>query len=329
MTMYDIVSLGEMMLCLSAPKYQRLRHTTSLNVRVCGAQFNIAANFASLGRKSAFLTALPANEMGYLAESIGAGYGVDMSHTVFLDEARMGLIFLEYGREPRRHSHIYDRGQSAASKISATTFVWPEILSGAKMAYADGILPALNRECRQAIFAYLNAAKEAGCTTCFDVNYRESLWQSAAAAEFYRAILPQVDVLVTGRTFSEDLLGYSGSDEDILRAYQREFGCSTVCLTYRNMQGMTRGSWRSMALSGDQIVNGREFDFAVVDQFGTGDAFFAGFLHGILEKDVRYGLDFGNAFCALAHTIDGDPAIFSRDEVESLLGENYSLITRR
>ena len=59
------------------------------------------------------------------------------------------------------------------------------------------------------------------------------------------------------------------------------------------------------------------------------DAFFAGFLHGYLEKGVAYGLDFGNGLCALAHTVDGDAAIFSPLEVEALLAENYSLITRR
>ena len=329
MSGYDLVSLGEMMLCLSAPKYQRLRQTTSLKIRVCGAQFNIAANFASLGRKSAFLTALPANELGHLAQSIGASYGVDMSHINFMDEARMGLIFLEYGLEPRQHTHIYDRAHSAASKISAGTFDWPEILTGAKMVFADGILPALNQECREATFAFIEAAKKAGCRTCFDVNYRETLWDSTAAANFYRAILPRIDILVTGRTFSENLLGYSGSDEDILRSYHQEFGCSIVCMTYRKMQGMTRGSWHSTALVEDQIIHGREFEYEVIDRFGTGDAFFAGFLHGILERDVGYGLDFGDALCALAHTVDGDPANFSPGEVEALLAEDYSLVTKR
>jgi sugar/nucleoside kinase (ribokinase family) len=155
------------------------------------------------------------------------------------------------------------------------------------------------------------------------------LWEPAAAVGFYRSILPEIDILVAGRTFSEDLLGYSGDDEALLRAYHREFGCSIICLTYRTMQGMNRGRWRSVALAEGQIIQGREFEFEVVDQFGTGDAFFAGFLHGFRDRNVRYGLDFGGALCALSHTIDGDPAVFSRDEVEALLVKDYSLVTRR
>lgn len=329
MSGYDLVSLGEMMLCLSVPKYGRLRRAANFNVRVCGAQFNIAANMASLGWKSAFLTANPANDLGQLAQSIGTSYGVDMSHVRLIDGARMGLIFLEYGLEPRLHAHLYDRANSAASMITAEMFAWPDILQGTKLAYSDGILPALNPGCRKAALAFVQAAKKAGCKTCFDINFRESLWESAGAASFYRAILPMIDILVTGRTFSENVLNYSGSDSDIMRAYQREFGCSVICMTYRSMTGMTRGGWRSTALYEDEIISGREFEFDVVDRFGTGDAFFAGFLHGYLKKDVHYGLDFGAALCALAHTVDGDPAVFSAQEIEALLAEDYSLATRR
>jgi 2-dehydro-3-deoxygluconokinase len=56
-----------------------------------------------------------------------------------------------------------------------------------------------------------------------------------------------------------------------------------------------------------------------VDRFGTGDAFFAGFLHGYLEGDIAFALEFGNALCALAHTVPGDVAQVSADEVMSLI----------
>ena len=52
--------------------------------------------------------------------------------------------------------------------------------------------------------------------------------------------------------------------------------------------------------------------------------------HEYLEgADIQVALDFGNALCALAHTIDGDPAVFSAAEVRTLLAESYTLITKR
>jgi 2-dehydro-3-deoxygluconokinase len=67
-----------------------------------------------------------------------------------------------------------------------------------------------------------------------------------------------------------------------------------------------------------------------VDRFGTGDAFFAGLLDAYNRGgDPQRALDFGDALCALAHTVEGDVAILSPGEVDALLEEDYSLITKR
>jgi 2-dehydro-3-deoxygluconokinase len=201
---------------------------------------------------------------------------------------------------------------------------------GVHYAYTDGIFPALNRGCREATLAFLGAAKQSGCLTCFDVNYRQTLWEPGDATHFYRAALSQVDILVTNRDISEKLLGFQGNDEELLRTYQREFGCQMILLTYREMQGLAYGSWRSLALHQDYIYAGKQFTFDVIDQYGTGDAFFAGFLSALQDTtDIQYALDFGDALCALAHTVEGDQAIFTSVEVKAVLDENYSLKIRR
>lgn len=328
--MVELIALGEIMLRLSPPKYQRLRKTSSLDIFPCGAQFNIAANMANLGKTSAFLTKLPRNELGLLAKSLTESYGVDMSQAQFVDNDKIGMVFVEFSVTPRRHIHIYDRAGSAASTITADDFRWDAILKGARCAYVDGIFPGLSQGCREATTAYVSAAQQAGCTVCFDMNYRETLWEPDEARAMYRDVLPQVDILVTNRSVSESLLGYQGSDEDLLRRYRDDFGCRIVCLTYREMQGILRGRWWSVALHDNQVIYGRPYEYDVVDRFGTGDAFFAGFLHEYLEgADIQVALDFGNALCALAHTIDGDPAVFSAAEVRTLLAESYTLITKR
>jgi 2-dehydro-3-deoxygluconokinase len=188
-----------MMLRLSPRRYERLRRTSSLELRACGAQFNIAADLAALGKRSLFLTRLPDNELGYLSQSLAVGYGVDMTHSQFVEAGRMGLIFAEFGQAPRRNVHLYDREGSAASTITAGDFDWPALVSEVRFAYTDGIFPALNSGCQSAALAFLSAARQAGCTTCFDINYRESLWHDRNPLALYRQALPLVDVLVTNR----------------------------------------------------------------------------------------------------------------------------------
>ena len=84
-----------------------------------------------------------------------------------------------------------------------------------------------------------------------------------------------------------------------------------------------------MARHEGTVLQGRRYEFDVVDRFGTGDAWFAGFLYGYLEGDVQFALDFGDALCALAHTIEGDVARISAAEVMPLLTAEPDLRVRR
>jgi 2-dehydro-3-deoxygluconokinase len=327
--MYDLVSLGEVMLRMSPPKHERLRQATRLDVRVAGSQLNVAANLAQLGKKTAFVSKLPANELGQLARSACQGYGVDVSHLRLAAGTRMGVNYLEFGATPRAGVAVYDRAGSAASSITAGDFAWPEIVRGARLAYTDGIFPGLGEGCFEATLAFLTTAREQGALTCFDVNYREHLWSIERARSAWRAILPLVDILATNRSVSEAVFGYGGSEEELLTRYQDEFGCRTACLTTREMFGVLRGAWSSVARHEGVMLQGRRYEFDIIDRFGTGDAWFAGFLYGNLEGDVQFALDFGDALCALAHTIEGDVARVSAEDVMPLLNAETDLRVRR
>ena len=327
--MHDLVSLGEVMLRMSPPRYERLRQATRLDVRVAGSQLNVAANLAQLGKRTAFVSKLPANELGLLACGVCQGYGLNVSHLQLVEGARMGVNYLEFGATPRAEVAVYDRAGSAASSIEASDFAWTEITRGTRLAYTDGIFPGLGAGCFEATLAFLTAAREQGAVTCFDVNYREHLWTIERAREAWQVILPLVDVLATNRSVSESVFGYAGSDQELLARYHDAFGCGTVCLTTREMSGVLHGAWSSIARHEGTVLQGRRYEFDVVDRFGTGDAWFAGFLYGYLEGDIQFALDFGDALCALAHTIEGDVARISAAEVMPLLAAELDLRVRR
>lgn len=327
--MTDLVSLGEMMLRMSPPRYERIRDASSFLVRPCGAQFNLAADFAVLGRQSLFLSKLPNSELGTFAKRAGMRYGVDMSQIKTVEGSRIGVIYVEFGVAPRSGVHLYDRHGSAASTISASDFEWQEILRGARFAHTDGIFPGLSESCWEATLEFVRSAKAVGVPMCFDMNYRETIWKPRQARDLYRKVLPFVHVLVTNRWVSEKVMEYQGSDEDLLRRYHDEFGCSTVCLTSRLSLSVTSGGWESIGFHEGGVYQGRRFDFDIVNRFGTGDAFFAGFLFGLLERDITFALDLGNALCALAHTTEGDVIQTSADEAVRLAaGESALRLSR-
>jgi 2-dehydro-3-deoxygluconokinase len=55
----------------------------------------------------------------------------------------------------------------------------------------------------------------------------------------------------------------------------------------------------------------------VVDRIGTGDAFAAGAIHGMLNDDFAAGIETGAAMAALAHTIRGDLPLVDPGEVQA------------
>jgi 2-dehydro-3-deoxygluconokinase len=328
---FDLVALGEPLLRLSPPKYTQLRRAASLDAFVVGSQLNVAANLARLGKRTALVTRLPDNPLGLLALDAIRSYGVDTSHVKLVSGGKLGVTYVEFSQAPRAPLAIYDRAGSAAGTTSIDDFDWNAVVAGAAIAYTDGIFPGLGEGCLEATAAFIGAARQGGCRTAFDVNYREHLWTPQAAREAWSLLLPQIDIIVTNRGVSETVFGFQGDDEAILRQYRDRFGCRIVCLTHRETLGLARGAWTSCALTPQGIVQARRREFDIVDRYGTGDAWLAGFLYGHLARpgDLYFALDFAGALCALAHTIEGDVAHVTPAEVLAIMEGGTDLQLRR
>jgi 2-dehydro-3-deoxygluconokinase len=263
------------------------------------------------------LTKLPKNDLGMLVEDHFRACGVDSSEFQFVETGRMGLNFVEFGAAPRPSKSIYDRRQSAASTIGPEDFAWSELLSGARLAYTDGILPALSESCRQAALEFITTARRCGCRVAFDMNYREHLWSIEESRRVMSELLPMVDVLVANpRVFA-----WEDEEERVLQKFHDEFGCRTVALTKRQELGVLRCRCSSIVLHERQIFRGREFEIEVIDRFGAGDAWMAGFLFGLLERNSpESAMGLADAMCALQQTMPGDVAYLTLAEVDEAIG---------
>ena len=65
-----------------------------------------------------------------------------------------------------------------------------------------------------------------------------------------------------------------------------------------------------------------------MDRLGAGDALAAGLIHGLLDGDLKKGIDYGAAMGALKHTIPGDLPWLSKEEIESAV-QGQSLRIKR
>jgi 2-dehydro-3-deoxygluconokinase len=142
--MYDVVTFGEAMVRLSPPHFQRLEQTQSLDVNAAGAELNVAVGVTRLGMKSAWISKLPKNPLGYLIRDRAQEFGVDCSNIVWSDQGRAGIFFLEFGSSPRASSVLYDRSGSAISMIKPGEVDWRKVFNGSKHFHVSGITPALS-----------------------------------------------------------------------------------------------------------------------------------------------------------------------------------------
>ena len=164
-----------------------------------GGELNVAVGVARLGLTSAWVSRLPQNSLGRLAQNRARQAGVDTSHLVWTSDAesRMGLYFLEFGAAPRPSAVLYDRRNSAISAIRPGEVDWKRVMEGARWFHASGITPALSDSAAAVTREALQAAKQAGLTVSYDLNYRGKLWTPDKAQAVQEPLMEYVDVLIT------------------------------------------------------------------------------------------------------------------------------------
>jgi 2-dehydro-3-deoxygluconokinase len=316
----DVVTLGEAMIRLSPPSFQRLEQATSLDMRVGGAELNVAVGGARLGLKTAWVSKLPDNPLGRFVANKAREHGVDVSHIVWTKGERMGLYFVEFGAQPRPSSVLYDRADSAIGRMKPGDFDWPAIFSGARLLHISGITPALGQSCAEASLEAAEAGHAAGCLVSVDVNYRAKLWTEAEANSVMTQLMAHTDILITTEEDTRRVFGIEAPDyRDVARELQAKFGLKAVAVTLRETISVWRNRWSAFALAGDQLYEAPSYEVEVVDRLGAGDSFTAGFLWGYVQGDVGKGVAYGTAFSALKHSTPGDFNWGSLEEVEALV----------
>jgi 2-dehydro-3-deoxygluconokinase len=319
---FDLVTLGEVMLRLAAPPPQRLEQAVSLDVQIGGSEANVAAACARLGLRTAFISAFPAaHAWGDRAVRELSGHGVDCAGVLRPEGARTGLYFLEYGVAPRPVRVLYDRRESAMSRLQPEDVDWTR-LRGARLLHLSGITPALGENLRQVLRRAVREAAAAGVPLSLDVNYRSRLWTPKEARDFLVEVLPAVRHLFVGADDAETVFELMGPPETVLAGLRALAPQATIALTLGEAGAAVLDAgagWRPR----------QRYPVGVVDRGGAGDAFAAGFLWARLTgREAQAAVDAGTALAALKCTIWGDIALVGRAELEELMASDSTEIRR-
>ncbi len=320
---YDCIGVGEAMLRFTPPNGLRIEQSQALDIAVGGAELNLVVGMSRIGSRTAWLSKLPDTSLGHILGNQARIHGVDTSHIIWTDAAtsRLGLFFLESGAAPRAGEIVYDRKGSAASTMAPEDWDWPALLRQTRLLHITGITPALSESCRAMTFAAVAAAKEAGCAVSCDLNYRAKLWTPEEAAICFRELLPQVDVILTGSSDMKIIFGATGKPVELARWLREEFGVPVASVGKRRGNAASGlQARRSVVATERGVFVSPGAEFQPLDPIGAGDAYGAGFLHGLLTTDdEERAVAMGDAMAALKHTVPGDFCVVSRAELDAVL----------
>jgi 2-dehydro-3-deoxygluconokinase len=317
---YDVITFGEAMVRLSPPNFRRVEQARSLDVQVGGAELNTAVALARLGRSAAWVSRLTNNPLGRLIANHAREGGVSTEHVVWTPEDRVGVYYLEFGAAPRASNVLYDRKGAAIANVRPGMVPWSNVFTGAKWFHVTGITPALSATAAEATREALEAARAAKVGTSVDLNYRAKLWSQAEAGRWMSELMRSCDVLITTEEDTERVFGITGKDyADVAGQLARRFPLRVVAVTLRENPLVWKNTWTAIAYQDGRVLKTRSYEVEIVDRLGAGDSFAAGLIHGLLDGDLQKGLDYGVAASAIKHSIPGDFAWITREEVENLL----------
>lgn len=312
-----VVSFGELLLRLAAPAGELLLQHLRLEPSFCGAEANVAVALAGFGHESRLVTALPDNALGAAARSTLRAFDVTLAAETVAG-GRLGLFFLEPGAMTRPAAVTYDRAHSAFATLAPEAYDWPKLLAEADWLYVSGITAALGDRALTALRAAIAAAQSAGMRIAFDTNFRPTLWRGreAEAAAILRELSCEADLLFAGRRAAAMMAGgdYSHGDpaQGFLAASHAMFALSPrisyMAATRREVFSSDRQNLTGLLADRDGLSVSRTIALEnIVDRVGTGDAFAAGVVHGLVTgKGNAATIAFAASCAEWAHSVPGD-----------------------
>lgn len=313
-----VLCFGELLIRLSPPGRQRLAQANQFELQIGGAEANVAAGLAQFGHEAEVLTVLPDHALGDLALAHLRALGV-ATRKIRRQPGKMGLYFLEQGAMRRASEVLYDRAGSAFASIEPAQFDWPQLLHDVGHLHLSGVTPALNAQAAQCAIDAAQCARRMGLSVSMDGNFRGSLWRAwnGDAPGLLRALMQEANVLFANHRDIELVLGTAceaaSAEQSFAQAARLAFQAfphlQQFTCTVRQAASAGRQQLAGiLALPDGTSLTAGPYELDdIVDRIGAGDAFAAGFLHGLRSDwSMQQCLDFALAAGAHKHSVAGD-----------------------
>jgi len=336
----DFLSLGALVHRLD-PGIIPFRKATECKIHVSGGEFNCSANLSDCFRlNTGIASAIVDYPIGDLIAERVRAMGVKPFYKHFahngVNGPNMATVYSDQGLGVRGPVVFYNRSNEAAAQLKPGDFDWKGIFGqGVRWFHSGGIFAALSPTTAEVIIEAMQAAKDSGAVTSFDLNYRAKLWNISGgeqrAVEVLDRIVRNVDVLVGNEEDLQKGLGIEGQDVEskgkldpsaffgmIDKVVKKHPQVKVVATTLREVRSTNRHGWGAVAWINGKTYQTPTAELDVHDRVGGGDGYASGFFYGLLtgespEDAVRLGWAHG----ALLTTFPGDTTMATVQQVKA------------
>jgi sugar/nucleoside kinase (ribokinase family) len=278
--------------------------TARMDLTVGGCAANVAADLARLGRRVGLSGLVGRDPFGrHVGETLAAA-GVDCGLLRESDTRETsGTLVINVRGQDRRFIHsIGANGEYTAAELTAETLRRTRVLYLGGYLLVDSLRP-------EDVAAAFRAARSLGVRTVLDV----VLTDGAGCWERLAPVLPETDVFLPNTDEARAITGLDDPREQAERFHAA--GAGTVVITCGEAGAVLVGE-------SARLRCGR-YDVEAVDGTGSGDAFAAGYIHGLLREAppsecLRLGAALG-ASCVRA--MGATTGVFTADELDAFCRE--------
>jgi sulfofructose kinase len=252
-----------------------------------------------LGFKTAYAGRFGSDPEGQFGFEALKSEGVNYEFAEVIEGARNQIAFIIVDAPSGERTIIWDRDE----RLSYTADEAPVALAARGRAL------------------HLDAHDPPACARMAQAAHAEGTIVSADIDNIYDGLpelLPLIDILITSSEFPHRLTGIADERTSLVELKAR-YGCGIV--------GLTKGVKGALVYCEDQFIESPAYEVpgGCRDTTGSGDAFHAGFLYGLLSgEDVEVSLKLANAVAALkCRDLGARTALPSETELHEFLQSGH------
>jgi 2-dehydro-3-deoxygluconokinase len=321
-TRVQVTTFGEALFRLSTHAGDRLERATELAFHLGGSELNIAANLASLGVHSRWVSCLPDGATGELMRARLEHLGIDLGHCQVIPGGRPGWYLMDAGSAPRPDV-VLGRFASSLQELKSFRLNWDQILQGTALFHTSGITAGLSTALTQEVERAMTAARARGLLVSYDFNLRRNIWSEDDFVSRQKPLLPLIDILFCSEQELSLFFGRPVGGED----FSSVFAASKLQLIVLTERREDSSCYGVRVVTPKGTFHSRMHAFEQLDRIGVGDSMAAGFVARYLEtKDPASSAEWAAAAGALKYSIKGDMALLKRTELERLVGGSKGIV---